>query len=168
MVSWLQKYVYTNFLGETSYIPLPAWKHYATQTWLLERQDVFPGGQNSNVMKGSRTELSEIRWTVLGELKTTTGECILYCGSEEDHKIGVGLVSGKMQEQHCTDGTRPMTGLWVSRYAELTVRQLNAPTTDAEESMKDELYDQLQEKVERTPGHDALIITSEGPECQSW
>ena len=33
-----------------------------------------------------------MRWTGFGELKTTTGETILYSGAEAEHHRGVGLV----------------------------------------------------------------------------
>ena len=62
---------------------------------------LFQVGKTANVVNEFRKYrldilgLSEMRWTGFGELKTSTGECILYSGSEEEHQRGVGLVLKK-------------------------------------------------------------------------
>lgn len=115
---------------------------------------LFQVGRTANVLKEFRKYrldilgLSEIRWTWFGELKTSTGECILYSGSEEDHQRGVGLA---LREDARTvllrwnpGSERIMSARYNSRYANLTVIQLYAPINDAEETVKDVFYFQLQ------------------------
>ena len=144
---------------------------------------LFQVGKTANVVNEFRKYrldilgLSEMRWTGFGELKTSTGECILYSGSEEEHQRGVGLVLKKEARttllRWSPVSDRIMSARFNSRYARLTVILIYAPTNDAEEGVKDEFYEQLQKEVERTPRHDVLIIMGDanakvGKDNEGW
>ena len=93
----------------------------------------------------------------VGELKTSTGECILYSGSEEDHQRGVGKEARTALLRLCPVNKRILIAKFNSRYAKLTVILLYAPTNDAKEvRVKGESYEQLQTVLESTRRHDVL------------
>ena len=48
-----------------------------------------------------------------------------------------------------------------SKFAKLTVIACYAPTEDAEEEIKDEFYDQLEEEIRTTPRHDVLMVVGD-------
>ena len=48
-----------------------------------------------------------------------------------------------------------------SKFAKLTVIACYAPTEDAEEEIKDEFYDQLEEEIWTTPRHDVLMVVGD-------
>ena len=48
-----------------------------------------------------------------------------------------------------------------STFAKLTVIACYAPTEDAEEEIKDEFYDQLEEEIRTTPRHDVLMVVGD-------
>ena len=121
--------------------------------------------------------LSEVRWTGFGELKTATGESILYSGAEEEHHRGVGLILKKevrrtLLKWNPVNG-RIMSAHFNSRFAKLTIIQVYAPTNDAEDESKEEFYEQLQREVEATPRHDVLIVMGDlnakiGQDNEGW
>ena len=45
-----------------------------------------------------------------------------------------------------------------SKFAKLTIIACYAPTEEAEEEEKDELYEQLEEEIRTTPRHDVLMV----------
>ena len=104
--------------------------------------------------------LSEVRWTGFGELKTATGESILYSGAEEEHHRGVGPILKREVTllKWNPVNERIMSARFNSRFAKLTIIQVYAPTNGAEDESKEEFYEQLQREVEETPRHDALIV----------
>ena len=56
---------------------------------------------------------------------------------------------------------RIMSARFNSRFAELTIIQVHAPTNDGTQRIdesKEEFYEQLQQEVEATPRHDVLIV----------
>ena len=125
---------------------------------------LFQVGKTGNVKKEFRKYrldilgLSEMRWAGFGELKTSTGEYILYSGSEEDHQRGVGLALKKeartalLRWNSVSDRFMIMSARFNSRYAKLTIIMLYAPAYEAEEKVKDEFYEHLQREVEEHPG----------------
>ena len=106
--------------------------------------------------------LSEVRWTGFGELRTATGESILYSGAEEEHHRGVGLILNREVRRTLLKwnpvNERIMSARFNSRFAKLTIIQVYAPTNDAEDESKEEFYEQLQREVVATPRHDVLIV----------
>ena len=121
--------------------------------------------------------LSEVRWTGFGELKTATGESILYSGAEEEHHRGVGLILKKEVRRTLLKwnpvNERIMSARFNSRFAKLTIIQMYAPTNDAEDESKEEFYEQLQREVEATPRHDVLIVMGDlnakiGQDNEGW
>ena len=106
--------------------------------------------------------LTEVRWTGFGELKTATGESILYSGAEEEHHRGVGLILKREVRRTLLKwnpvNERIISARFNSRFAKLTIIQVYAPTKDAEDESKEEFSEQLQREVEATPRHDVLIV----------
>ncbi|XP_068701956.1 craniofacial development protein 2-like [Montipora capricornis] len=106
--------------------------------------------------------MNEIRWTGFRELRTATGQSILYSGREEEHHREVGLILKKEVRKTLLKrnlvNERIMGAHFNSRYAKLTVIQMYAPTNDANDESKEEFYDQLQQEVETTPRNDVLIV----------
>ena len=125
---------------------------------------LFQVGKTGNVKKEFRKYrldilgLSEMRWTGFGELRTSTGEYILYSGLEEDHHRGVGRALKKeartalLRWNSVSDRFMIMSARFNSRYAKLTIIMLYAPAYEAEEKVKDEFYEHLQREVEEHPG----------------
>ena len=121
--------------------------------------------------------LSEVRWTGFGELRTATGESILYSGAEEEHHRGVGLILNREVRRTLLKwnpvNERIMSARFNSRFAKLTIIQVYAPTNDAEDESKEEFYEQLQREVVATPRHDVLIVMGDlnakiGQDNEGW
>ena len=103
-----------------------------------------------------------MRWSGFGKLRTSTGEYILYSGSEEDYQRGVGLALKKeakmvlLRWKPVSD--RIMSARFKTRYAKLTIITIYAPTNEADKRIKDDFYQQLQKELERAPRPDMFII----------
>ena len=129
---------------------------------------MYQVGKTANIMREFRRYglcilgLSEIRWTGFGEVRTNTGEVILYSGSEGEHHRGVGLVLTRAARSALLRwnpvNERIISARFDSRFAKMTVIQIYAPTNDAEDSVKDNFYEQLQKEIEAIPRHDITII----------
>ena len=129
---------------------------------------LFQEGKTVNVMKEFRKYrpdilgLSKMRWSGFGKLRTSTGEYILYSGSEEDYQRGVGLVL-KKEARMALLRWNPLSGKIMnarfnSRFAKLTLIMIYAPTNGAEERIADEFYEQLQKELEREDRHHGWMI----------
>ena len=106
--------------------------------------------------------LSKMRWSGFGKLRTSTGEYILYSGSEEDYQRGEGLVL-KKEARMALLRWNPLSGRIMKarfncRYAKLTIIMIYAPTNGAEERIAGELYEQLQKELEREHRHRGWMI----------
>lgn len=106
--------------------------------------------------------VAESRWTLFGEIKTTDDYHILFSGDDVKHEKGVALVISKRARKSLLDwqpvNNRIIKASFYSKYAKLTVIQAYAPTNDADEELKIEFYDKLQEIVNKTPKHNLLIL----------
>ena len=125
-------------------------------------------GKTATVMKEMRRYklsilgLSEVRWTGFGEVKTTTGETIIYSGRDEGHHSGVALAMND-ETRKCMMKWNPITdriisARFFSKYVKLTVIQIYSPTNDASDEDKDTFYELLQKEIDATPRHDVLIV----------
>ena len=123
-------------------------------------------GKTANVTREFRSYnlnilgLSEVRWTGFGEMKTS--ESILYSGAEEKHHRGVGLILkrevGRTLLRWNPVNERIMTKRFNSRFENSPSSKVYAPTNDAEDESKEEIYEQLQREVEVALRHDVLIV----------
>lgn len=129
---------------------------------------MFQVGKTANVMKEFRKYrldilgLSKMRWSGFGKLRTSTGEYILYSGSEEDYQRGVGLVL-KKEAKMALLRWNPLSGRIMnarlnSRFAKLTLIMIYAPTNGAEERIADEFYEQLQKELKSEDRHHGWMI----------
>ena len=72
--------------------------------------------------------LIEVRWTSFGEVRTTTGETIIYPGRDEGHQSGVALVMND-ETRKCMMKWNPITdriisARFFSKYVKMTVIQI--------------------------------------------
>ena len=129
---------------------------------------MYQVGKTANIMKEFRKYnlnimgISEMRWTGFGELRTATGETILYSGAEEEHHRGVGIVLNRTGRSSLLKwnpvSDRIISARFFSRFVKLTVIQIYSPTNDADETEKDTFYEQLQKEIETVPQHDILVV----------
>ena len=103
--------------------------------------------------------MSGARWTDSGKRTLSSGYTILYSDrSDNQHRGGVAIiVTRKLEWKPIND--RLLKARFNSKFAKLTVIAWYAPTEDAEEKIKYEFYDQLEEEIRTTPGHDVLTDT---------
>ena len=93
------------------------------------------------------------------------GHTILYSGQNTNHVNGVAIIISKevektlLQWQPVND--RLITARFDSKFCKLTLMQCYAPTNDADEELKNELYDQLQAVFDGVPQHDMVLITGD-------
>ena len=104
--------------------------------------------------------LSELKWTGLGEFNSDD-HYIYYCGQESLRRNGVALMvnkspkcsiwvqSQKWQNDLCSFQGKPFN---------ITVIQVYAPTSNAEEVEVEWFYEDLQDLLELTPKQDILFI----------
>ena len=108
--------------------------------------------------------MSGARWTDSGKRTLSSGYTILYSGrSDNQHRGGVAIIVTRKVEKTLLEwkpiNDRLLKARFNSKFAKLTVIAWYAPTEDAEEEIKDEFYDQLEEEIRTTPGHDVLTDT---------
>ena len=98
-------------------------------------------------------EIIELKWTGMEEFNS--GDYyIYYCGQESLRRNGVALIANKRVQNaelgcNCKNGRM----IWVrfqDKPFNVTVIQVYAPTTDAEEAKVDQFYEDLQDLLELT------------------
>ncbi|XP_068083183.1 craniofacial development protein 2-like, partial [Anabrus simplex] len=105
--------------------------------------------------------ISEVRWIGIGEF--ATGEyMVYYSGHENQKKNGVALiVSNRVRKtiMGCNFKTdRMMSVRFQGQPFNITVIQIYAPTTEAEEEDIDQFYEDLRELLQLTPKKDVVFI----------
>ena len=96
---------------------------------------------------------------------------IYYCGQESLRRNGVALIANKRVQNaelgcNCKNGRM----IWVrfqDKPFNVTVIQVYAPTTDAEEAKVDQFYEDLQDLLELTPEKKRYPFHHGGLECKS-
>ncbi|PIO72196.1 hypothetical protein TELCIR_05887 [Teladorsagia circumcincta] len=101
--------------------------------------------------------ISEIRWIGNGRM-SSDDKTILYSGHSEKHEGGVGIVLNK-KATNALDGWKPVneriiTARFVTEYTRITVVQVYAPTEVADDEIKNEIYEKLQETIDALPRRD--------------
>ena len=78
------------------------------------------------------------------------------------HRGGVAVIVTRKVEKTVLEwkpvNNRLMEVIFNSKFAKLTIFACYAPTEEAEEEVKDEFYEQLEEKIRTAPRHDELIV----------
>ena len=111
--------------------------------------------------------ISEIKWTRMGEFNSED-HYLYYCGQESLRRNGVTLIVSK-RVRNAVLGCNLKNDILISVLLQgkpfsITVIQVYAPITNAQEAEVDWFYDDLQDLLELTPKKD---VSSWGIECKS-
>ena len=113
-------------------------------------------GVNINILG-----ISKLRWTGMGEFNSD--DCyIYYCGQESLRRNGVAIMVNK-RVQNAILGCNLKNDRMISVHLQakpfkITVIQVYAPTSKAEEVEVEQFYEDLQDLLELTPKKDVLFI----------
>ena len=105
--------------------------------------------------------ISEPKWTGMGEFNSDD-HYIYYCGQESLRRNGVVLIVNK-RVQNAVLGCNLKNNRMISVYFQdkpfnITVIQVYAPTSNAEEAEVERFYEEIQDLLELTPKKDVLFI----------
>ena len=105
--------------------------------------------------------INELKWTGMGEFNSDD-HYIYYCRQESLRRNGVALIVNK-RVQNAVLGCSLKNNRMISVHFQvkpfsITVIQVYAPTTNAEEAEVQWLYEYLQDLLELTPKKDVLFI----------
>ena len=105
--------------------------------------------------------ISELKWTGMGEFNSDD-HYIYYCGQESLRRNGVALTVNKRVWNAvlgCSiKNDRMISVHFQSKPFNITVIQVYAPTSSAEEAEVERFYEDLQDLLELTPKKDVLFI----------
>ena len=107
--------------------------------------------------------LSETRWVGSDRKSLLSGHTLIYSGREDDiHEQGVGLLISKKVSKSLLEwqpyGPRFLKARFNSKFCKLSVVTCYAPTEEADDTSKDEFYEQLQAIIGEIPAHDMLLV----------
>ena len=105
--------------------------------------------------------ISELKWTGMGELNSDD-QYIYYCGQESLRRNGVAIMVNK-RVQNAVLGCNLKNDRMISfrfqgKPFNITVIQVYAPSSNAEEAEVEQFYEDLQDLLELTPKKDVLFI----------
>ena len=105
--------------------------------------------------------ISKVRWTGMDEFNSDD-HYIHYCGQESLRRNGVAIMVNK-RVQNAVLGCnlkndRMISVRFPSKPFNITVIQVYAPTSNAEEAEVEQFYEDLQNLLELTPKKDVLFI----------
>ena len=108
--------------------------------------------------------ISELRWTGMGEFNSDD-HCIYYYGQESLRRNGVAITVNK-RVQNAVLGwnlknDRMISVCFQGKPFNITVIQVYALTSNAEEAEVEWFYEDLQDLLELTPKRDVLFITGD-------
>uniref|UniRef100_A0A8D2LL16 Endonuclease/exonuclease/phosphatase domain-containing protein n=1 Tax=Varanus komodoensis TaxID=61221 RepID=A0A8D2LL16_VARKO len=105
--------------------------------------------------------ISELKWTGMGKFNSDDHQ-VYYCGQESLRRSGVAFIVnkrvGKAVLGYNLQNDRTISVRIQGKPFNITIVQVYAPTTDAEEAEADRFYEGLQHFLELTPKNDVLII----------
>ena len=105
--------------------------------------------------------IREVKWTGMGEFNSDDNH-IYYCGQESFRRSGVTITVNKRVQNAvpgCNLENDRMTSVhFQSKPFNITVIQVYAPTSNAEEAEVEWFCEDLQEVLELTPKKDVLFI----------
>ena len=127
---------------------------------------VFGSGQTGVAKVMARVNIdilgiSELKWTGMGECNSDD-HYIYYCGQESLRRNGVAIMVIK-RDQNAVLGCNLKNDRMISVHFQgkpfnITVIQVYAPTSNAEEVKVEWFYEDLQDLLELTPKKDVLFI----------
>ena len=105
--------------------------------------------------------ISELKWTGMGEFNSDD-HYIYYCGQESLRRNGVAMMVNK-RVRNAVLGCNLKNDRMISVHLQgkpfnITVIQVYAPTSNAEEAKVERFYEDLQDLLELTPKKDVLFI----------
>ena len=119
---------------------------------------------NINILR-----ISKLKWTGMGEFNSND-HCIYYCGKKYLRRNGVAIMVNKRVRNPvlgCSlKNDRMISVCFQGKPFNITVIQVYAPTSNAEEAEVEWFYEDLQDLVELTPKKDVLLHYR-GLECKS-
>ena len=105
--------------------------------------------------------ISELKWTVMG-IFNSDDRYVYFCGQESLRRNGVAIIVNERVEK-CS--TWMQSQKWQMNFVRfqgktvnITVIQVYAPTSNAEEAEVEQFYEDLQDLLELTPKKDVLFI----------
>ena len=105
--------------------------------------------------------ISKLKWTGMGEFNSDD-HYIYYCGQESLKRNGVAIIVNKRVRKAvlwCNlKNNRMISVLLQGKPLNITVIQVYAPTSNAEEAEVEWCYEDLQDLLELTPPKDVLFI----------
>ena len=105
--------------------------------------------------------ISELKWTGMGEFNSDD-HCIYYCRQESLRRNGVAIMVNKRVQNavlRCNLKNDKMISVRLQgKPFNITVIQVYAPTSDAEEAEVEWFYEDLQDLLELTPKKDVIFI----------
>ena len=105
--------------------------------------------------------ISELKWTGMGEFKSDD-HYIYYCGQESLRRNGVAIMVNKRVRNAvlgCSlKNDRMISVRFQGKPFNITVIQVYAPTSNAEEAEVEQFYEDLQDFLEQTSKKDVLLI----------
>ena len=106
-------------------------------------------------------EISELKWTGMGEFNSDE-HYIYYCGQESLRRNGVAIMVNKRvcnAVLGCNlNNDRMISVRFQGKPFNITVIQVYAPTSNAEQAEVERFYEDLQGLLELTPKKDVLFI----------
>ena len=105
--------------------------------------------------------ISELKWTVMGEFNSDD-HCIYYCGQESLRRNGVAIIVNK-RVRNAVLGCNLKNNRMISAHFQgkpfnITVIQVYAPTSNAEEAEVEQFYEDLQDLLELTPQKMSFLL----------
>ena len=108
--------------------------------------------------------MSELKWTGMGEFNSDD-HYIYYCGQESLRRNGVAIMVNKRVRNAVLGCNLKNDGMisvhFKGKSFNITVIEVYAPTSNAEEAEVEQLYEDLQDLLEVTPQKDVLFITGD-------
>ena len=109
--------------------------------------------------------ISELKWIRMGEFKSHD-HYIYYCGQESLRRNGVAIIVNKRFQNAVLEcnfkNDRMISVRFQAKPFNITVIQVYAPTSNAEEAEVKWFYEDLQDLLELTPQKDVLFIIGDG------
>ena len=105
--------------------------------------------------------INKLKWTGMGEFNSND-HYTYYCGQETHRRNGVAIIVNKRVQNAvlgCSFKKDRMTSVhFQGKPFNITVTQVYAPTSNAEETEVERFYEDLQDLLELTPKKDVLFI----------
>ena len=135
--------------------------HRNLECQVHESRQIGSGQQDRARVNVDILGISELKWTGMGEFNSDD-HYIYYCREESLRRNGVAIVVNK-RVQNAVLGCNLKNDRMISVHFQgksfnITVIQVYAPTSNAEQAEVERFYEDLQDLVELTPKKDVLFI----------